>query len=323
MHHSASMQSYISKEVNRPCKQWIYEVLSCRRETERVKLRTPEFVLLPDVDCISKRLKQYPRIGRIYPWYEAFDYRQAGAGYPDSGITALGTLNPSEPQPWQTDEVAQTLSQRNQDSSHSTPDRRQWRSKRIAPPTACFHWLAVATNTDLRTLRDLRGCHIPMLQALYTRTCQKIHEETGVDPGQIMAYIHYPPSVYQLHVHFKHLAGPGLSHDTLRVHSLTTIINNLKIDPEYYTKSRLQLPVYVHTDLYLALGLDPTEIQKVESEDLKTAQSCPQIKPNQTTQTKHPTQSTCTSRTFPGSTQCTHEEDPETTSLSVTPAPQV
>ena len=69
-----------------------------------------------------------------------------------------------------------------------------------------------------------------------------------------MVYVDYPPSVYQLHVHLKHLAGSGMSHDSLRVHPLT-ILNNLQIDPENHSNSRLQLPVYVHTNLYLALCL--------------------------------------------------------------------
>ncbi len=138
-----------------------------------------------------------------------------------------------------------------------TDTRKQWRMKRTPPPAHCLHWLAVATDTNLRTLRDLRGCHADLIQTLYTKTCQRIHEETGIDTRQIMAYVHYPPSVYQLHVHFKHMAGSGLSHDTLRMHPLPSIINNLKIDPDYYAKSRLQMPVYVHSDLYAALGLEP------------------------------------------------------------------
>ncbi len=57
MHQSASMQAYIYKAVHRHCKQWIHEVIFCRRETERVKLRTRDFVLLPDVNCVSKLTK--------------------------------------------------------------------------------------------------------------------------------------------------------------------------------------------------------------------------------------------------------------------------
>ncbi len=188
-HCSPHMQAFISKEVNHPCKKWIHEVIASRRETERVKLRTPEFVLLPDVE-INKR-------------------------------------KPTE--------------------------IRRWR-----PAVQSFHWLAVATDTDLRTLRDLKGGHVPMLQSLYLKTCQRIHEEMGVDPSQIIAYVHYPPSVYQLHVHFKHVAG---GHDTLRLHPLPTIINNLTIDPEYYSKSHIQLPVYAHTGLYTALlkNLEPND----------------------------------------------------------------
>lgn len=265
MHHSAPMQAYIYKEVNRPCKQWIHEVLLSKRETERVKLRTQDFVLLPDVDSVGKRSKiersdgveridgieRYERIERI----ERFERSDRNDTRPESRMNLMY-------------ESRQVLDVHPKEGKDNT-DRRQWRTKRISAPVY-FHWLAVATDTSLRTLRDLRGCHIPMLQSLYTKTCQRIHEETAVDTGQIMAYIHYPPSVYQLHVHFKHLAGPGMSHDTMRVHTLPTIINNLKIDPEYYSKSRMQLPVYVHTELYLALGLDPTEIQKEESKDPET-----------------------------------------------------
>lgn len=261
MHSSAPMQTYISKEVNRPCKQWIHEVLLCKRETERVKLRTQDFVLLPDVDSVGKRSKnerseRTEKSDRL----ERFEQVERSDTRLEARFDSLYESRWGVSYPWQKE---------GRDISHIT-DRRQWRNKRVSAPIVCFHWLAVATDTNLRTLRDLRGCHIPMLQSLYTKTCQRIHEETGVDPGQVMAYVHYPPSVYQLHVHFKHLAGPGMSHDTLRVHPLPTIINNLKIDPEYYSKSRMQLPVYVHTELYLALGLDPTEIQKEESKDPDT-----------------------------------------------------
>ena len=234
MHSSQSMQAYISKEVNRPCKQWIHEVLDCRREAERVKLRTPDFVLLPDVECVGKRPRQ-DQVMTVSTLMTPHIGRRLSAG------SALSTGTPHTADFFIKD----------------TDARKQWRMKRAPPTTHCLHWLAVATDTNLRTLRDLRGCHADMIQTMYTKTCQRIHEETGIDTKQIMAYVHYPPSVYQLHVHFKHMAGSGLSHDTLRMHPLPSIINNLRIDPDYYAKSRLQMPVYVHSDLYTALGLEP------------------------------------------------------------------
>ena len=65
--------------------------------------------------------------------------------------------------------------------------------------------------------------------------------------------------MYQLHIHFKHPVCQHISHDTFRIHSLPSVINNLQIDPEYYAKSVLQLPVYPCTDLYSALGLGDSE----------------------------------------------------------------
>jgi len=201
MHGSGPMQAYISREVAKPCKQWVHEVLGSKRETDRIKLRTPDFVLLPDVDAFYKRPKPSP-----FLWQE---------------VT-------------------------------------RWRARRPA-----FHWLAVVNDTSLRTIRDLRGEHIPMLVRLYHTCCQKIREETGVSSDQVMAYIHYPPSVYQLHIHFKYPLGPP-SHDAFRVHLLSTVINNLAIDGDYYKKSLLQLPVYLNTDLHSALAARPASPIKIQ-----------------------------------------------------------
>jgi hypothetical protein len=211
---STKMQAYISQEATRPCKQWIHEVLSAKREADRVKLRTDAFVLLPDVDAIQKRA-----CARLVPYL---------------------TDKPATPQP---------------DPAQLFPHclERRWRPKRAHCP---FHWLALLTDTELKTVRDLRGRHVPMLRELNALCCQKIQEEMGIPPDQVMAYVHYPPSVYQLHIHFKHPVGPHVSHDTFRIHSLASIINNLSIDSDYYAKSLLQLPVYPCTELYSALGLE-------------------------------------------------------------------
>ena len=218
---SSKMQAYITQEATRPCKQWIHEVLSAKREADRVKLRTDAFVLLPDVDALQKRA-----CTRLVPY--------------------LTDRDPVKPDPF-TPDPAQLF---------PACLERRWRPKRAHSP---FHWLALLTDTSLKTVRDLRGRHVPMLRELEALCCLKIQEEMGIPPDQVMAYVHYPPSVYQLHIHFKHPVGPHVSHDTFRIHSLASIINNLSIDSEYYAKSLLQLPVYPCTELYSALGLDPAE----------------------------------------------------------------
>ena len=242
IYESSKMQSYIAQEIARPCKQWIHDVLCSKREVDRVKLRTDQFVLLPDVDSINKRVCSRLIIERPMATCER-------------GI-----------QTW--------------------PSPVRWRTRRSP---SSFHWLAVASDVSLRTLRDLRGHHVPMLRELYVQACKKIQDETGIEQNQIMVYVHYPPSVYQLHVHFKHPVGQHILHDTFRIHSLTSIINNLEIDSEYYSKSLLQVPVYPNTDLYTALGLEIEEIQT-------------QAQPQQCNPT--------TSTTFPGSTQCISEKIP-------------
>ena len=224
-HFGTHIQAYVAKEAARPCKQWIHEVLSSKREADRVKLRTSTFVLLPDVDCMSKRAKKQPdkepNNSNNNP-YSSYSNHYLLPPIPINNPLFF----------WQGGERA---------------------ARRLTHPTPSFHWLAVVADTSLRTLRDLRGVHVQMLQSLHSQACQKIFEESGTEPGQVLAYVHYPPSVYQLHIHFKHLAGPNVFHDTFRVHPLLSIINNLQIDSDFYKKSNLQLPVYVHTELYNAL----------------------------------------------------------------------
>ena len=334
MHSSPQVQAYIAKEVGRPCKQWIHEVLACKREAERVKLRTPDFVLLPDVESVGKRLKSDLRIADTLTSVTTHFLKRADSldssktcdklpekipDYPESRRQSRPKRPNAQISLYNLSGLQNSINSPNHNpnphlNTHLNPHLNlplaAVTSNPISPYNPhqahqTFHWLAVATDTNLRTLRDLRGCHAPMLQSLYTRTCQRIQEETGVDQAQIMAYLHYPPSVYQLHVHFKHLAGPGVSHDTLRVHSLPTVLNNLTIDPEYYAKSQLQMPVYIHTELYQAMDQASMTglIRALEQSAKQPAKQPPTI------------------TALPGSTQCTPEKTKESSTHSAMPVP--
>ena len=54
MYASEDMQAYIKQETVRPCKQWIVDVINGCQETECVKLRTIDFLLLPDTERVNR-----------------------------------------------------------------------------------------------------------------------------------------------------------------------------------------------------------------------------------------------------------------------------
>lgn len=127
---------------------------------------------------------------------------------------------------------------------------------RILPrgPKRILNWLAIAHDRQLRTLRDLRGHHIPMLKSLLNTSLQSIEEHTGIRRDQVMAYVHYPPSVYQLHVHFSYPYGQYCHRDAYRVHSMATIINNLELDADYYRHATLHMVVHRQSLHFTALS---------------------------------------------------------------------
>jgi hypothetical protein len=90
---------------------------------------------------------------------------------------------------------------------------------------------------------------------------ESIEAHTGIKQEQIMAYVHYPPSVYQLHVHFSYPYGQYCHRDTYRVHSVQTIINNLLIDGDYYAKCTLQLAMFRHSPHFAAIQLYRSETE--------------------------------------------------------------
>lgn len=123
-----------------------------------------------------------------------------------------------------------------------------------------LNWLSILNDRSLRTLRDLRGHHVPMLRRMLKSCMSAIETQTGIPRDKVMAYVHYPPSVYQLHVHFSYPYGQYCHRDAYRVHSLESIINNLQIDANYYVKSTLTLALYKQSLHYAALtGFTPPD----------------------------------------------------------------
>jgi hypothetical protein len=116
-----------------------------------------------------------------------------------------------------------------------------------------LNWLAIVQDKSIRTLRDLHEGHIPMLKRMLDTCMQTIGKEAGIPCDQVLAYIHYPPSVYQLHVHFAYPYSQYFHRDALRVHSLQSVITNLEMDADYYRKVTLYMAIQKQSLHYEAL----------------------------------------------------------------------
>lgn len=105
-----------------------------------------------------------------------------------------------------------------------------------------FHWLILFTDVLLKSMRSLRGEHLPLLHEV--RNVVKRMNPTA------MVYFHYPPSVWQLHLHIVN-ASSGLrtTSDMQRVHFLEDVISNIEIDSEYYAKATLSFVLPENHDI--------------------------------------------------------------------------
>jgi len=215
---SDKLQEFIQQELTKPNKVWVHEVLNSKRECEFVKLRTEEFVLLPDVNTTKKQ----------------------------NTNSLLLDIRPLQGLPrWA---GGKHQFQKTQLHEHCSVAIKKFEQSKVKQ----FSWLAIISNPSVRTIRDLHGKHVPMLERMYDQCVTAIQNEFGLARQDIVAFANYPPSVYRLHFHFCAPFFSSGAFDAFRMHSLDNIINNLKICPEYYKLSTFYVPVYVGSDLYRA-----------------------------------------------------------------------
>jgi m7GpppX diphosphatase len=99
-----------------------------------------------------------------------------------------------------------------------------------------LNWMVIFKNTNLVSMRSLRRQHVALLgDALH-----KIRELLPADVESPMVYFHYPPSVWQLHLH---VAAPcdmlRTTNSMQKVCFVEDVLSNLEIDPDYYAKVTL------------------------------------------------------------------------------------
>lgn len=112
-----------------------------------------------------------------------------------------------------------------------------------------LYLLAIIHQKDIQSLRDLNGEHISLLENIRDKSLETIEKMYNLKSNKIRAYLHYQPTFYHLHVHFTHIKFqiPGIPE---RNHQLTQVIENLKIDKDFYRKTSLQYAIKRNDPLF-------------------------------------------------------------------------
>ena len=106
---------------------------------------------------------------------------------------------------------------------------------------SALYLLAIVQRRDLRSLRDVRSKHLPLLKRLREQIATTVAQQYPTVPAEkLRIYVHYPPTYYYFHVHVVHvdLETPGCSVGTAIL--LDDVIDNVEnIDADYYQKRTL------------------------------------------------------------------------------------
>jgi m7GpppX diphosphatase len=106
-----------------------------------------------------------------------------------------------------------------------------------------FYFLAIVHCKDLKSIRDLTGNHLKLLENLYDKSLEVIKQKYNINSNKLKIYFHYQPSFYHLHVHFSHIKYEVANVAAGRAHLLKNVIENIKLCPDYYQKASLSFMI--------------------------------------------------------------------------------
>lgn len=110
-------------------------------------------------------------------------------------------------------------------------------------------------SSPRRSVRDLRGEHLPMLLKIQAGVLAKLTELYGTRPDSVRAYMHYHPSFWWAHIHFSAITCPNLGFTTSLGKAILfdDILDNLERDSLYYADASLTVGLGESEPLFAAM----------------------------------------------------------------------
>jgi m7GpppX diphosphatase len=107
-----------------------------------------------------------------------------------------------------------------------------------------LHMIGMIIDKKIKSIRHLSSEHIQILEKCKEDGLKIIEEKYKVKSNKIITYFHYHPSTWRLHIHFQNINSRSCGSMTLpRAHPLPFVIQNLRMDSDYYKKCLLDVVV--------------------------------------------------------------------------------
>uniref|UniRef100_A0A5S6QZV8 m7GpppX diphosphatase n=1 Tax=Trichuris muris TaxID=70415 RepID=A0A5S6QZV8_TRIMR len=113
---------------------------------------------------------------------------------------------------------------------------------------------AIVRRSDVKSIRDLRADHLPLLYNLWKKCTATIKTKYGAEANELRAYFHYQPTYYHLHVHFTYLKEWNAGTAAGRAHLFMDVVQNLQTDGNYYAKRTMYFTLRRDDPLLTLLG---------------------------------------------------------------------
>merc|ERR1739838_53056 len=107
-----------------------------------------------------------------------------------------------------------------------------------------MYCVGIFKDTNLRSIRDLRAEHGPMLERARKEIEETIHKAYGINKRFIRIYFHYMPSYWQLHCHVTMNVKKDIGSSMDKSHLIEDVIGNMSMVPDFFSKADLTVRIF-------------------------------------------------------------------------------
>ena len=123
----------------------------------------------------------------------------------------------------------------------------------------------ILRDSSIRSVRDLRAAHLPVLRAARGKIFQVAREKLKCQPSELRIFMHYFPTFWWAHIHVQHVTFPLLGGSSCvgKAILLEDIMCNLELKDDYYASATLVTALKEgtpHHQAFVDAGIDLDEI---------------------------------------------------------------